>query len=97
MKIAYQLVSIPAVLRDWTDGLIYHNEKHLGLVNIADTLYNADVPATMLKAEYQQLHNEYSQDFWHLVLEDMHALDSQLTSQNVGQLIEDYNEMLNNN
>lgn len=93
MSIKYQLVSMGAILRDWRKPQ-YISGEHEMLVDIADFLYNANLSADYLKPEYKVLYDKYSQDFWDKVLKDMGAIDSQLDHYNIGDLVEEYQEML---
>lgn len=90
----YTAVSMGAILRDYTAPK-YLNDKHEKMCDIADTLYNnGQCMAEHFKSEYKELYEEYGREFWAKVLQDMGALDNQLESYNVKDLIADYNDML---
>lgn len=75
----YEAVAEATMLRDSTDPE-YMSDKHKMLCDIADTLYNADIGPEYLKPEYKELYDEMGKDYWKKVMEDMSAIDSQLTS-----------------
>ena len=77
--IDYTWVSMPAILRDWTDKLKYKNKEHQQLVDIADSLYNVGINPKEFKADYKSLYDKYGKEYFDKVLDDMRALDSQLT------------------
>lgn len=89
-KYNYQTVSTRAMLRDWVSDLRYIDDKHKMLVDIADTLYNVCIPADMLKPEYKALYDEYGEDYFADVVEDMCAIDTQLNINSVDNLVHDY-------
>ena len=93
-NIPYDLVSMLVALRDYIsiDDTDYINDEHRMLVDVADSLYNAGITVAEMSPEYQAVYNKYGKDFFDLVLEDVAALDSQLTSNNVNDLIADYND-----
>lgn len=93
-NIPYDLVSMLVALRDWVsiDDTDYINDEHRKLVDVADSLYNVGISVNEMSPEYQEVYNKYGKDFFDLVLDDVAALDSQLTSNNVNDLIEDYND-----
>ena len=92
--IPYDLVSMLVALRDYIsiDDTDYINDEHRMLVDVADSLYNAGITVAEMSPEYQAVYNKYGKDFFDLVLDDVAALDSQLTSNNVNDLIADYND-----
>ena len=93
-KIPYDLVSMLVILRDWAsveDG-DYINDEHKKLVDIADTLYNVGISVDEMKPEFQKVYKKYGEEFFDKVLDDVSALDTQVTSSNVNDLIADYND-----
>lgn len=100
MNIPYTLVSMAAILRDHDDPN-YLNDEHYNLTSIADYLYNSadgafsDHPEDNLLPEFKVLFDKYGKAYFDKVLDDMYALDSQLTSDaKVQELIDDYNDRL---
>lgn len=96
--INYQVVSVGAILRDYIDPK-YINDEHKRLVDIADSLYNINIPVDKWndnpEYNYKALYHKYDNgDFWTLVLKDMSAIDSQITEHNKQDLIDDYNYMV---
>lgn len=93
-NIPYDLVSMLVALRDYIsiDDTDYINDEHRMLVDVADSLYNAGISVEEMSPEYQEVYNKYGKDFFDLVLDDVAALDSQITANNVNDLIEDYND-----
>lgn len=97
-KIPYDLVSMLVALRDYADvSDAYVNDEHGKLVDIADSLYNVgrDVIEKM-KPEFKKVYEKYGKDYFDEVLDDVSALDSQLTRNNVNDLIADYEDRANN-
>lgn len=94
-KLPYQIVSIPVILRDWTDigDDSYVSEEHKDLVDIADSLYNADIDVSDMTAKYQELYKKYGKTFFNKVLKDVRALDSQVSNSNINDLIADYDDL----
>lgn len=88
----YQLVSVGAVLRDYTEPK-YINEEHKKLVDIADSFWQAGITAEQLKPEYKRLYDNYPPEWWKLVFKDMGAIESQISGHEQ-ELIDDYNTML---
>ena len=98
MKIPYQLVSMAAMLRDYIDqdDQVYLDREHEKLTDIADSLYADVVTPDQFKDEYQVLYKQYGPDYFAKVLEDMEAIDSQLTTDDkVNELWDDYSDRLN--
>ena len=94
----YALVSMGAILRDYIDPK-YKDDKHKRLVDIADSLYNMNIPVSEWgdnpEYNYKKLYADMGEDFWRLVLQDMSAIDSQLVShRHVDELAADYADML---
>lgn len=98
MKIPYTLVSMAAILRDYVDmSDAYKNTEHKRLVDIADSLYNVGMDPDEFLPAYKELYFQYGKPYFDQVLDDMYALDSQLTSDvKVQELLDDYNDRLNN-
>ena len=98
MKIKYQAVSVGAMLRDYTD-VEYASEEHRRLVDIADSLYNLNIPVEQWQDnpefDYKELYNRYGKEYWSMVLKDMSAIDSQLTPYNRDDLEDEYTHILN--
>lgn len=96
-KIPYDLVSMAAILRDWADMPrdAYASDEHKLLADIADTLYNVGKEsAKTFRKEYAELYKQYGEAYFDQVLEDMSALDSQVSSKNIEELVEDYEDRL---
>lgn len=95
--INYQVVSVGAILRDYIDPK-YINDEHKRLVDIADSLYNINIPVEEWndnpEFNYKALYYSYGKEFWDLVLKDMGAIDSQISEHNTQDLIDDYNYMV---
>ena len=96
--VEYQLVSMGAIIRDYREPR-YKNEEHKRLCDIADSLYNINIPVEEWgdnpEFNYKQLYKQYGEEFWTLVIKDMSAIDSQLYRQGqIEELIEEYNERL---
>ena len=90
--IKYQLVSEAVVLRDY-QAPKYLNEEHEKLVDIADTLYNVG-GANILAPTYKALYDKHGVEYWDKVMADIKAINSQIDHYNVGELAEEYQEML---
>ena len=92
-KIPYDLVSSLVILRDWGDiGDAYINDEHKALVDIADTLYNAGISPDEMSKEYKAVYDKYGKKFFDMVIDDASAIDSQISSSNVNDLVDEYNE-----
>lgn len=92
-KLNYNLVSMAVVLRDTTKPE-YASKEHEMLVDIADTMWNADIPSDMLKPEYKALYDDYNTgEFWGDVFADIKALESQVDGHEQ-ELLEEYKECL---
>lgn len=99
-KIPYQLVSMAAILRDYIDPE-YANQEHRYLTGIADYLYNATISrnpgkeSENLLPEYKAVYDKYGRDYFEKVLDDMYAIDGQLTGEGKErELFEDYMDRL---
>lgn len=98
MKLPYQLISMAAMLRDYIDPeeMVYLDREHEKLTDIADSLYAAVVTPDQFKDEYKKLYDDMGADYFDKVLDDMRAIDSQLTSDDkVDELWYDYEDRLN--
>lgn len=95
-KIPYDLVSTFVILRDYADLKDnYVNKEHELLCDIADALYNVGGSVVSgFSGEYRELYDEYGKAFFDKVLDDIYALDSQVTRDNVDDLVADVNAML---
>ena len=89
----YQLVSIATILRDYIDAG-YRDNGHEQLVDIADSIYNSGTKVDTMTPEYQKIYATQTPEFWALVFKDIKALDSQVSSHNVHDLLDDYKELL---
>lgn len=95
--IDYTWVSMPAILRDWTDDLKYTNKEHQQLVDIADSLYNVGINPKEFKADYKNLYDKYGKEYFDKVLDDMSAMDGQLTDfDKAHELAADYYDRVGN-
>ena len=93
--IPYQLVSMAAVMRDYSDPVSYFDDEHEKLTDIADFLYNVGDGPERLLPEYKELYDQYGPDYFAKVIHDMEALDSQVTSTaKEDELSEDYYDRL---
>lgn len=95
-KIPYDLVSTLVILRDYAEveDSDYVNGEHRKLVDIADSIYNADISPESMYDEYKKLYNEYGDEYFDEVLQDVRAIDSQISRRNIDDLIEDFNDKL---
>lgn len=96
-KIPYDLVSSLVILRDWAEvnSDDYVSDEHRQLVDIADFLYNADLPADNLKPEAKAVYDKYGESYFNKVLRDVSAIDSQISHNNVNDLIDEFNDKVN--
>ena len=80
--IPYQLVSTAAILRDWLseEDQVYKSEEQRLLAGVADYLYNVGGSPDELLPEYKAVYDQYGPEYFAKVLDDMQALDSQLTN-----------------
>lgn len=94
-NIPYQLVSMAAILRDYLKPG-YKSDLHEKLTDIADSIYNVGKSIISdFKPEYKELYDKVGEDYFNKVIEDMHAIDSQLTSDaKVQELLADYEDRL---
>ena len=94
-KIPYDLVSSFVILRDWVDvDNAYINNEHEMLVDIADSLYNANINIDEMQDKYKRLYNKYGKDYFDIVIQDAQAIDSQLTHNNLEDFMADINDRL---
>ena len=97
MNTPYQLVSMATILRDYLapEDQDYRDDEHEKLSDIADSLYADTATPDQFKGEYQTLYKKYGPDYFAKVLEDMAAIDSQLTTdEKVDELYADYEDRL---
>lgn len=95
--INYTLVAEGAMLRD-SQEVKYMNDEHHMLTDIADFFYNANLGAEYLKPEYRELYDRYGKDYFHKVLHDMDAIDSQIGSPvDYEDLAEEYQYLMEHN
>jgi hypothetical protein len=90
---------VATVLRDYVDvknDVGFKDQAHEMLVDIADTLNSTNVKVADMLPEYQTAYNAQTPEFWELVLKDIDALNTQVDSHNVHDLLDDYKYMLNN-
>lgn len=98
-NIPYQLVSMAAILRDYTDPK-YISDEHYKLTSVADYFYNAcfgdyDNDAKNLLPEYKAVYDKYGASYFEKVLDDMYALDEQVSdSRKEKELLDDYNDRI---
>lgn len=98
MKVPYQLVSMATILRDYLapEDQSYRDDEHEKLSDIADSLYADVATPDQFKGEYQVLYKKYGPEYFAKVLEDMEAIDGQLTTDaKVDELYADYMDRLN--
>ena len=95
-KLPYDLVSMLVVLRDYVDtSSAYVSDEHNKLVDIADSMYNAGLNIDEMRPEYKSVYEKYGRKFFDTVLKDASAIDSQLTRNNLNDLIADYEDRAN--
>lgn len=98
-KYPYQIVSMAAILRDHIDLVdkAYKDDTHKKLTDIADSLYNVGLDPADMYPEYSQLYARMGKEYFDKVLDDMYAIDSQLTSDDkVQELVDDYYDRIGN-
>lgn len=88
----YQLISMAVVLRDYIE-VSYIDDDQKMLVDIADGLFNAGTPIEAMNIEARIAYDSKPKAFWTLVEADFKALDSQICSYNVKDLIADYEDL----
>ena len=91
----YQIVSMAAILRDYVEPK-YVGKYHKLLVDVADSLYNVGRSiANDFLPEYKEVYDRMGAEYWDKVLDDMYAIDGQLTTQaKVDELLADYGDRL---
>ena len=91
----YQIVSMAAILRDYVEPQ-YVGKFHKQLVDVADSLYNVGRSiANDFLSEYKEVYDRMGTEYWDKVLDDMYAIDGQLTTQaKVDELLADYEDRL---
>lgn len=99
LNIDYSLVSEAAILRDFVFKPGYINEEHEKLVDIADTLYNANIPVEEWNDnpdyDYKALYYKYGKEFFKKVLSKMADLDEMTRSgAEALDLAVDYNDSI---
>lgn len=88
--IDYTWVSMGTMLRDFID-VRYANKEHQMLCDIADSIYGAGIRPEEFKDEYKALYDKYGKAYFDKVLDDLRAIDSQVTnSRKALELEEDY-------
>lgn len=97
-NIDYSLVSEAAILRDFVAKPDYINEEHEKLVDIADTLYNANIPVEEWNDnpdyDYKALYYKYGKEFFNKVLSEMADFDELLSGAEALDLAVDYNDSI---
>lgn len=96
-KIPYNLVSSYVILRDYISLADdnYFNDEHKYLTDVADSLYNAAISPNSLKGKYKDVYEKYGKDYFDKVLKDCKALDSQVTHDNLQELIDEVMDIAN--
>ena len=88
--IDYTWVSMGAILRDYIN-VMYKNKEHQMLCDIADSLYGPNIDPQNFKPEYKELYDQYGEAYFDKVIDDMAAIDSQVTDdRKARELEEDY-------
>ena len=91
--IDYTWVSMGAILRDYIT-VMYKNKEHQMLCDIADSLYGPNIDPSDFRPEYKEL---YGAEYFDKVLDDMAAIDSQVTdSRKERELEADYMDRVGN-
>ena len=73
----------------------YVSEEHRLLTDIADSLYHVGGSSVRgFAGEYRELYDEYGKAFFDKVLDDIYALDSQISRDNVEDLVAEVNDLL---
>jgi hypothetical protein len=94
-QIPYDLVSSFVILRDYADlEDNYVNNEHKMLVDIADSLYNADIKADDMNKEYQELYKKYKKTYFNKVLKDIRALKPKINRNNVSDFADKISDKL---
>ena len=88
--IDYTWVSMGAILRDYIN-VMYKNKEHQMLCDIADSIYGPNIDPKDFKPEYKELYDQYGEAYFDKVINDMAAIDSQVTdARKEKELEEDY-------
>lgn len=94
-KIPYDLVSSFVILRDYADvDDSYVTDEHRDLVDIADSIYNADISVSDMSKKYQDVYKKYGKAYFDKVLKDIRAIDSQIGSSSINDLVAEVNDKL---
>lgn len=94
-KIPYDLVSSFVILRDYADvDDSYVTDEHRDLVDIADSIYNADISVSDMSKKYQGVYKKYGKAYFDKVLKDIRAIDSQIDSTSINDLVAEVNDKL---
>ena len=96
-EIPYDLVSMLVIIRDFRDtDSAYVSDEHKKLVDIADAIYNnGSGMIDYMDDDYKALYNKYGKKYFDLVIDDVEALDSQVSPSNINDLLDDYSERAN--
>lgn len=94
-KVPYDLVSSFVILRDYADlDDSYISDEHRDLVDIADSIYNADISVSDMLKKYQDIYKKYGKAYFDKVLKDIRAIDSQIDGSNISDLVAEVNDKL---
>lgn len=94
-KIPYDLVSSFVILRDYADvDDSYITDEHRDLVDIADSIYNADISVSDMSKKYQDVYKKYGKAYFDKVLKDIRAIDSQIDNTSINDLVAEVNDKL---
>lgn len=94
-KIPYDLVSSFVILRDYADvDDSYVTDEHRNLVDIADSIYNADISVSDMSKKYQDVYKKYGKAYFDKVLKDIRAIDSQIDNTSINDLVAEVNDKL---
>jgi len=94
-KIPYDLVSSFVILRDYADvNDSCVSDEHRDLVDIADSIYNADISVSDMSKKYQDVYKKYGKAYFDKVLKDIRAIDSQIDRTSINDLVAEVNDKL---
>ena len=94
-KIPYDLVSSFVILRDYADvNDSCVSDEHRDLVDIADSIYNADISVSDMSKKYQDVYKKYGKAYFDKVLKDIRAIDSQIDHTSINDLVAEVNDKL---
>jgi hypothetical protein len=83
------------ILRDYADvDDSYVTDEHKDLVDIADSIYNADISVSDMSKKYQEVYKKYGKAYFDKVLKDIRAIDSQIDSTSINDLVAEVNDKL---